>query len=581
MPQIIIDGKEYTYEEGTQNTPLLQFAMQNGVEIPYFCYHPAMSAPTNCRMCLVEVGFPVIDRATGQVVKEADGSPKINWGRKPATSCNQTLSPGMVVKTNRTSQVVEKAQKGVLEFILINHPLDCPICDQAGECPLQIQTYKYGPEGSRFELNKVHKPKRVELGPNVTLDAERCINCTRCTRFTEEISKSNQLSIIARGDKNFPATAPGMKFDDPYSMNVVDLCPVGALTSSDFRFKARVWEANYTPNICNGCSRGCNTDAWVRDNLIIRQTPRHNANVNEYWMCDAGRLDYKKYNENRVSGVKALNDIPIPFQDGINAAANLLTSNKGKTLFIGSAYASLESNFALKHLAEKLSSGTILYATHIDPTFGDNFLKQNDRTPNANGCEMLGFKAQTIDEIIKEANSGKYSLIYLIEDDELAQALVSTIKTDLVVHAYQHFQNHQQVKLILPAATQVESAGIYVNFNKIPQLTMQAKQIVQMTPEMWMAMPKSRLDAGGVAIDNWRHTENIVDCLPSWSIFQQISRELGMTLGYNSHKEIFAKVKSELHLPADLKIGKLNRKESFKQSQFEFAIDLKAMAHKL
>ena len=581
MPQIIIDGKEYTYEDRPDTPSLLMFAIQNGVEIPYFCYHPAMSVPTNCRMCLVEVGFPVIDRATGKPVLEADGTPKVNWGRKPATSCNQGLSPGMVVKTNRTSAVVDKAQKGVLEFILINHPLDCPICDQAGECPLQINTYKYGPEGSRFELNKVHKPKRIELGPNVTLDAERCINCTRCTRFTEEISKSSQLSIIARGDKNFPATAPGKPFDDPYSMNVVDLCPVGALTSSDFRFKARVWESNYTPNICNGCSRGCNTDAWVRDNHIIRQTPRQNAEVNQYWMCDAGRLDYRKYNENRVSGVKQHNDIPIPFQDGIKYSGELLSKNKGKILFIGSAYASLESNFALKKLAEKLGGGTVYYASHIDPNFGDNFLKKNDRTPNANGCELLGFKATTTDELVKEANSGKYGLVYVIEDDSVTEALATGTKTEVIAHAYQHFKNHQQVKLMLPAATHMESAGIYINFDKKAQLTMQAKQIVQMTPEMWMAMPKSRLDAGGVAVDNWRHTENIVDCLPSWMILNQISVALGMDLGFTTHADIFGKIKAECNLPATLKIAKRNRQESFKQSQFEFAIDIKTLAHKL
>jgi len=574
MPNIIIDGKEYTYEDGSNKPSLLVFALQNGVEIPYFCYHPAMSAPTNCRMCLVDVGFPVIDRGTGQAVLEADGSPKIMWGRKPATSCNQSLSPGMVVRTNRTSDSVEKAQKGVLEFILINHPLDCPICDQAGECPLQIQTYKYGPEGSRFELNKVHKPKRVELGPNVTLDAERCINCTRCTRFTEEVSKSDQLSIISRGDKNFPAAAPGVPFDDPYSMNVVDLCPVGALTASDFRFRARVWEMNYTPNICNGCSRGCNTDVWVRDNTVLRQTPRQNEEVNQYWMCDAGRLDYKKYNENRVSGVKSQGDVPVDFTNGVKKAAELLNQHKGKILFVGSAFASLESNWAFKKLAEAFGSKDIHYAKHEDPAFGDNFLRQADRTPNAKGCESLGFKAQSADDILNEANSGKYSLVYVIEDDKLASKL-SGGKTPLLVHAYQHFDGFNKALLILPAATHVETQGTYINFQGKAQVSMQAKQIVQMTPEMWMAMPKSRLDAGGVAVDNWRHTENLIDCLPTWMLISQIAEHTQASINFATHKDIFSKVKSELKLPENVGFGKRNRKESFKMSQFEFAIDLK------
>ncbi len=167
-----------------------------------------------------------------------------------------------------------------MEFLLINHPLDCPICDQAGHCPLQIQAYKYGPEGSRFEFRKVHKPKRVELGPRVTLDAERCINCTRCTRFTSEISQSNQLTIISRGVTNYPMTPPGVTFDEPYSMNVIDICPVGALTSTDFRFKARAWECTQTPSITVVNGKGSNCEYWVRDNLVVNVSPRVNMEVN-------------------------------------------------------------------------------------------------------------------------------------------------------------------------------------------------------------------------------------------------------------------------------------------------------------
>lgn len=244
MPTLYIDGQAYTYE---QPGKLLQFCLERGIELPYFCYHPALSIPANCRMCLVETGLPVKDRQSGEYVREADGSLKIAWGPKPTPSCTTDLVPDLHVRTHRTSETVRATQQAVLEFILLNHPLDCPICDQAGECPLQIWTYKYGPEGSRFEEEKVHKPKRIRLGPRVVLDAERCINCTRCVRFTEEISKSRQLTIIQRGNQNYPATANGQPFDDPYSLNTVDICPVGALTSADHRFKARPWEMNYTP----------------------------------------------------------------------------------------------------------------------------------------------------------------------------------------------------------------------------------------------------------------------------------------------------------------------------------------------
>ncbi|MEX0823753.1 MAG: 2Fe-2S iron-sulfur cluster-binding protein, partial [Balneolaceae bacterium] len=244
MPEVFIDGNRYEYE-GDHN--LLQFIMDLGLEVPFFCYHPSLSIPANCRQCMVKVGQPVKDRETGEYELNEKGEREIRWFPKLQTSCNMSLSDGMVVHTQETDELVKRAQKDNLEFILINHPLDCPICDQAGECPLQIQTYKYGPEGSRFEVKKVHKPKRVQLGPRVILDAERCINCTRCIRFADEVSESHQLTITSRGDKNYPTTAPGRTFDDPYSLNTVDICPVGALTSADFRFRARVWEMNQTP----------------------------------------------------------------------------------------------------------------------------------------------------------------------------------------------------------------------------------------------------------------------------------------------------------------------------------------------
>ncbi len=571
MPNIYIDGKTYAYDGKPY---LLQFAIDNGIEIPYFCYHPAMSIPTNCRMCLVDVGFPMKDRATGEVLKEADGSPKIGWGRKPNTSCNTQLAPDMYVRTNRTNAAIEKAQKGVLEFLLINHPLDCPICDQAGECPLQIWTYKYGPEGSRFEVDKVHKPKRITLGPNVTLDAERCINCTRCTRFTEEISKTNQLSIHSRGDANYPATAPGHTFDDAYSMNVIDICPVGALTSTDHRFKARVWEMNYTPTICTGCSTGCNVDVWLRDNAVLRQTPRHNAAINEYWMCDEGRLGYMQHNEKRVSGVKLKGDLPVAFEEGLQQVGAMLTKHKGKTLFLGSAHASLESNWALKKTAAALGQADVHYLPHTQAGWGDSFLRKDDRSPNRAAVELLGFKPVQIESLKSDIRAGKYELVYLMEDDKLATLLAELMnEVPFIVHAHQYFIGHERSTILLPAATHLESAGIFINAKNIPQLSMQAKQIRRMTPDMWMAMPKSRLDSAGQATDNWRHPENVVDALPSWLLLSKVAADLNLGFAYAEHKDVFAAVKTDYAQLAGLKLPRRNRKESFKQSQFEFAIN--------
>ncbi|MCB9231511.1 MAG: 2Fe-2S iron-sulfur cluster binding domain-containing protein [Bacteroidia bacterium] len=570
MPNFVIDGKTYEYEG---NPRLLQWCIDNGIEIPYFCYHPAMSSPTNCRMCLVEVGFPVKDRATGAPVMNEDGTPQIMWGRKPATSCNQSISPDMVVRTNRTSPEVKKMQEGVLEYMLINHPLDCPICDQAGECPLQIWTYKYGPEGSRFTTAKAHRPKRVELGPNVILDAERCINCTRCTRFTEEISETHQLSIAGRGEKNYPSTAPGKQFDDPYSMNVIDLCPVGALTSRDFRFAARVWEMSYTPSIDMNDSTGTNTNVWVRDNKVMRITPRENLAVNDYWMPDAHRLNTDMYNEKRVSGVKSKGDVPVDFVEGLAKIGKLLKSQEGHIFFLGSAYASLESNYMLAQLAKKVGVTSIHYVSDVRPGYGDDWLIQDDRTPNAAACELLGFHAITLEHLQSKLKHGDIKFLYSLENDRAFGLLYNELENvHVVAHANQYQPVFEKLDWILPAATAIEGEGTYINYKGIPQVTKMAKEIQQMTPEMWMRLSKSRLDKAAVAVDKWRNLENVFDVLPSWQIIAQILRSMGQEVSYREHKDIFAKLKAEYDILRDLKVDYKVPKEAFKISQFDFAI---------
>lgn len=564
MPKLVIDGKEINFEGDHK---LLKFALDQNIEIPYFCYHPAMSIPTNCRMCLVEVGYQGRDRATGELQVDEAGNPIVNWGRKPATACNTPMVDGMFVKTHRTSEQIKTAQEGVLEYMLINHPLDCPICDQAGECPLQIWTYKYGPEGSRFENQKGHKNKRVELGPNVVLDQERCINCTRCTRFTEEISGSNQLTIIGRGDKNYPGTPPGEVFDDPYSMNTIDLCPVGALTSRQHRFQARVWEMSHSESIDMNDSTGTNINVWIRDNKVMRITPAENQEVNGYWMPDAHRLNVARYNENRVSGIK-VKGMPISFEDGITKVAQLVKGQEGKGLFLGSADASLESNFALKEWAGKMGISSISYISHIEPGTGDGWLIQDDRSPNAAACELLGFQATTIEAVKAELASGKISFLYSLENDRLfAELGKEELKNVTVVaHATQQAAGHEFVDYLLPAATAIEGEGTFINYKGIAQVSKLAKQIRQMSPDMWMRLPKSRLDKGAVAVDRWRNLDNIFDVLPSWMI---IARLAG--LSYAHHKDVFAKMQSEFEVLKDLKVSYKAPKAAFKSTQLEFA----------
>lgn len=570
MPQITIDGKAYEYE-GEQM--LLQFALDNGVEIPYFCYHPAMSIPTNCRMCLVEVGWPAKDRATGELKRDENGEMIVNWGRKPATSCNTPLSPDLVVQTHHGSPRVNEMQKSVLEYMLVNHPLDCPICDQAGECPLQIWTYKYGPEGSRFESMKVHKPKRVELGPNVVLDAERCINCTRCVRFTEEISKTDQLTIVGRGDKNYPTTAPGEIFDDLYSMNTIDICPVGALTSKNFRFKARTWEMAYTPGVCTGCAKGCSVDVWIRDNEVMRLTPRENSEVNDFWMCDAGRVDIRKYNENRVSGVKLKGDVPVEFQEGIQKAATLIKGNDGKVFFLGSVNASLESNFALRNLAKKMGVTKMYYVPQITEGWGDNFLRRDNRGANSKGLDLLGFEAIEAQDLHAKVKDGQVHFIYMLEDNNVLKALEDVMdNVTVVAHATNYHELHSKVDVVLPATMEIEAESTFINDEGIAQVSRMAKQIKQMSPEMWMRVPKSRLDKAAVAVDNWRDLGNIYDVLPGWQLVTMVAKALGHDMHYREHKDVFGKMKAEIEVLREINVSYRVPKEAFKVTQYDFAI---------
>ncbi len=282
-----IDGVWHQFPKGTR---VIEACRQAGVFVPHYCYHPKLSSPGNCRMCLVEMGFPRLgpDR---KPELGADGRPIINWMPRPQISCAQDVSEGMAVRTD--SPLVKECQRGVMEFLLINHPLDCPICDQAGECLLQEYAVDYGNSTSRFLENKVKKPKRVQLGPRVTLDDERCILCSRCIRFCQEIAHDDVLGFVDRGSYTVLTAHPGKLLENNYSLNTVDICPVGALTSTDFRFKMRVWFLKETKSICTSCATGCNTIIGSREDVIYRQTPRQNDYVNSCWMCDYGRLNFK------------------------------------------------------------------------------------------------------------------------------------------------------------------------------------------------------------------------------------------------------------------------------------------------
>lgn len=532
MPHVTIDGQTYAYEGEAK---LLQFCLDLGVELPHFCYHPSLSIPANCRQCLVEVGMPARDRETGELKLDEHGEPVIQWMPKLQTSCSVDVSDGMVVKTHRTSETIAAAQKDNLEFLLINHPLDCPICDQAGHCPLQIQAYKYGPEGSRFEFRKVHKPKRVELGPRVTLDAERCINCTRCTRFTQEVSGSSQLSIIGRGVKNYPLCAPGETFDDPYSMNTIDLCPVGALTATDFRFKSRIWEMSSTPSIVGTGALGSNCHYWVRDNLVLRITPRQNMAVNKYWLPDEDRLGYERFNEDRPEGPQVRTDAGLQrasWSDATARAASLLGDADGsRVLFLGSAFATVEDNYLLKALAAAVGADVPAYIPHVEPGHGDDWLRTDDRAPNAQGCERLGLRPVDGGLLRSRLQGGDVDVLYVLEEDPVAAGLCRADDlhgVHVVLHPYNTTNRTlPAADVVLPAATIVETVGTYVNRDGRAQRVRPAKAIQGINRTLMMEMGKSRTDQHGTPFDRWHNESHRVDCKPGWESLPAVAEALG------------------------------------------------------
>ena len=548
MPEVFIDGKRFEYE-GEQR--LLQFILDNGMEIPFFCYHPSMSAPANCRQCMVKIGQPKKDRETGEFELDKNGERKIVWFPKLQTACNTMIADGMVVLTQETDELVERAQKDTLEFILANHPLDCPICDQAGECPLQIQTYKYGPEGSRFEVKKVHKPKRVQLGPRVILDAERCINCTRCVRFTDEISKSHQLTIMQRGDKNYPVTAPGREFDDAYSLNTVDICPVGALTSADFRFKARVWEMNQTPSIDISNGKGCNIDLWTRDNLILRITPRYNEAVNDHWMPDIGREAYKLFNENRVQRpAQKLDDEQInsSWNNAFETLAEKIEStDKKEILFIGSPHASVEENYSLMTLANLLGAKTPVFTTNIIEGYGDGFLLDDDQAPNTNGCRLLGLEEKDAKSLKKEVKSAK--LIVLLNDNLIDREVLEAGDLNdkfVAVFATNRTETSKVANILIPVTTAAEHAASYVNVDKRIQRTFPAKETKYTNRRLDIEMSEGRLDRYGTSFDNWVTEDNKVDCIPFWNFVSQLGERLGLKIELRNGREILDEISNKI-----------------------------------
>jgi NADH-quinone oxidoreductase subunit G len=494
---LTIDGQSVTVPKGTN---VLEAARTLGIDISAFCYHPGLAVVAQCRQCLVSV----------------EKNPKLQ------PSCQQTVADGMVVHTTDAHSTLARKQQ--LEFTLVNHPIDCPICDKAGECTLQKLYFDHDNADSRVDTPKVHKPKVVDVGPHIVLDAERCILCSRCIRACDEVAGQHQLEFAHRGDHQVLTTAPGEQLDNAYSLNTVDVCPVGALTAKDFRFTMRAWELEATPSVCNGCATGCNVEIHHKNARAWRLVPRHNPDVNAYWMCDEGRFTYHDVREKRLAG---------PLIEGMPASWDKAVSNAAKRLgvflkdpsqigVVLSAVHSNEDNFALAKLAKDWGAWHVFSAGKPPvPARTDGRLRVADVNPNAAGvkaiCEALGLAAAPSLELAKALPPTLRALVVLgdvlpgIEAAKLGEIEVISI----AAHERGPVPN---ARVALPAAVWTESAATITNAKGMVQRMHAAYAPAGTALPAWEAIV--RLGQATGVKRTWTHVREVfkdmVATVPAW-----------------------------------------------------------------
>jgi NADH-quinone oxidoreductase subunit G len=468
-----IDGIWHQFPKGTR---MIEACSQVGKFIPHYCYHPKLSSPGNCRMCLIEMGMPK-QGPDRKPELGPDGKPVLNWIPRPQISCAQDIAEGMGIRTD--SRLVKECRNGVMEFLLINHPLDCPICDQAGECHLQEYSVEFGTGGSRFLEEKVKKPKRVELGPRVTLDDERCILCSRCIRFMKEIAHDDVLGFASRGSHTYLTAHPNKRLDSNYSLNTVDICPVGALTSTDFRFKMRVWFLKETKSICTSCATGCNTLIGTRLNVIYRQTPRDNDAVNSCWMCDYGRLNFHYINSPERLQAPQIREkeslVDASWKTALaRAGEELKKLVKGQVAVVGSARMTNEELWLTRKLIETLGA----MDHDVLPRHGeaDRILLSADRNPNTLGARLIGITNENpgarLSGIAEKVRSGSIRAMVALGEDltEIGLTAEDLKKlSSLIVMGILPNETTRHATVLLPASGFAEKRGSMINNKGILQ----------------------------------------------------------------------------------------------------------------
>ncbi|MCP3978170.1 MAG: molybdopterin-dependent oxidoreductase [bacterium] len=506
MPKVTIDGHEIEVPEGQT---ILQAAMSVGREIPHYCYHPGLSIAGNCRMCLVEV----------------EKAPKLVIG------CQTPVTDGMVVNTKNDR--VKEAQTSVMEFLLINHPLDCPICDQAGECKLQDYAVSYGSGVSRFTEKKLALNKAVDIGPHVMLDQERCIQCSRCVRFCDEVTQTSELAFFQRGERSMIGISPGRPLANEYSGNVVDICPVGALTLKELRFTNRVWYLKNTPSICAGCSRGCNvvvavgkqqelmTTTGQLDDRIKRLVPRVNEEVNGHWMCDAGRLSYLRLQAGeRLTAAEVPEGTEVEWDDAVKQAAEALHSSAeaGRAAAILSPRLTNETYYALSQLFGALGGVRVGIRSLIEGA-DDELLVLADKGANSQGAQWILGNAW--EQGVRDAIAGGEIDVLLVVGDPLDaddtpgvdESLTSMLKQVLYIGSFRD-EAAKGASVVLPACAWAEENGTIVNFEGRVQRVRRAHRSRGEGRPAWRVVAEI-IEAAGFESEGWSSEIDVLAALAS------------------------------------------------------------------
>ncbi|MGZ4779270.1 MAG: molybdopterin-dependent oxidoreductase [Thermoanaerobaculia bacterium] len=450
MANVTIDGIEVEVQEGIN---IIEAAKAADVHVPHFCYHPSLTVVGQCRMCLVEI----------------EGMPKLQAG------CSTTVKAGM--KIHVWNEKVDKARKGQMEFLLINHPLDCPICDKAGECPLQDYAFNYGTVTSRYGEFKRTYPgmDRTAIGPHVVQNMNRCIHCTRCIRFTQEISQTHELAFFKRGASTEVGVYPGVPIDNWMSACVTDLCPTGALTTREFRFESRVWNLESAESVCNGCDVGCNIFVGHRNGQVFRYRPRVNPDVNDHWLCDFGRFSHERYDTDRVVVPKVRRDEALgisTWNEALEAISQAAQTTGGRNVIIASAQMTNEEAYLAKKLADAMKASIDVIVDRIGP------IRMKSRTewfegtqagPNYRGVRSVIGESNVIEKLLKEGADG-INVLYICDASfsERAKdpAVVANLRKArfLIVQSWDATHPLTEVAdVLLPGTVHVEKEGTYTN----------------------------------------------------------------------------------------------------------------------